>query len=51
MLREETEQRVQELLRKLMVVLCDLNDIEKTVSHLRDETNKLASKLNGTLND
>ncbi|KKM92273.1 hypothetical protein LCGC14_1220040 [marine sediment metagenome] len=44
MLMEEKEQ-VQELLRQLLVLEADLNDIEKTTSRTRNESTELGELL------
>ena len=50
MLREEREE-VQKLLRQLMVLRADLNEVTKTLSRLQDETIELYQKLDDKLDD
>lgn len=42
----EDREHIQDLLKQLMVLLADLNDIEKTFSRIRNEANELYEKLN-----
>jgi len=49
-LREEREE-VQKLLRQLMVLRADLNEVAKTLSRLQDETIELYQKLDDKLDD
>ncbi len=48
MLKEEREQ-LQELIGQTMVVLGDLDEIDKTVSRLRNESAELYNKLDTAL--
>lgn len=50
MLREKREQ-IQKLVRELMVLRSDLNDLEKTFSRLRNESIGLYEKLNEMLDE
>jgi len=49
-LREEREE-VQKLLRQLMVLRADLNEVAEALSRLQDETIKLYQKLDDKLDD
>ncbi len=48
MLLEEREQ-LGNLVRQLMVLLSDLNDVEKTFSRIREESKELYEKLDAKL--
>jgi len=50
MLQEEREQ-IQKILRELMVLREDLNELEKTFSRLGNETVELYKKLDGMLDE
>lgn len=50
MLREDRE-RFQDLMRDLLVMIGDLNDLEKTFSRVRNETQELYNKLDKGLDN
>ena len=49
MITEKEKLQAQDLLRQLMVLREDLNDVEKTFSRLRNEPLELYIKLDGIL--
>ena len=49
MLIEEREQ-IQNMLRELLVLQGDMNELEKTFSRIKNESIELYEKLNGMLN-
>ena len=49
MLSEEKE-KMQDILRNSLVVLADINDMEVTVSHLKNDATKLKEDMENKLN-
>lgn len=42
--------KAQQLLQEVLVVLSDVNEIEKTLSRIKNQTTELYTKLNNTAN-
>lgn len=50
-LTEEDRAKIQDLYRENLIVLGDVNEIEKTLSRIKNEATELAEKLDTLLND
>lgn len=51
MITEEEQKKLQSILRETVVCMADLNDMEKTVSRLRNEANEIYDRADKRLDE